>query len=198
VGHEVNPDGNLGTGIDDIEAEKLQTGRDDNVGAETEAELNLNGGGQVNVGTNTDGQSLGKDIVQLAGVDLLGQDGDVDVVSLLEGQVDASRQVNSSTNTDNKVEGESSSQSQLKKTGIDLEVGGGNELHGLVDGGVSGDVDGDVSLQTSKVEADDLLGGEVLESLEVDLALDFDLTDVKVQVDGGIGGSIDSGNTIPM
>ena len=164
--------------------------------AQAEAELYLDRGGKINAGTNTNGESVGQKIVQLAGIDLLCDQRDVDEISSTKRNVDASGQVDSGTNADDKVEGESGSESQLKKTGIDLEVGRGNELNGLVNSGVGGDVDGDVGLEALQVEADNLLGGEVIESLEVDETLNLGLADVQAKVNGGIGGGVDSGNTV--
>lgn len=150
---KIGPDGNLSTGVQEVEADEVDTSLNGDVRAETEAEVDLDLCRQVDLGADTNGKGLGHEAIEVGANDLLGDDGQVNVVTLLESEVEARGQVNGGTNTNNEVQGKSGTQADLNKTGINLELRRCNKLNRLVDSSGSRDVDLEVGLDTGKVQA---------------------------------------------
>lgn len=186
VSSEISPDGNLSTGVEKVKSEQVDTSADADVRAKTKAKLDLDLGGQVDTSTDADGKGVGKEAVELGSDDLLGNGGDVDVVTSSEGNVETGRQVNSSTNTDDEIEGEGGTKTNLEKTSINLKLGGGDQLDGLVDSSVGRDIDLEVGLDAGEIEADqgDLEVGA--DAIEANMTLNLGLVDVETEVDRGV------------
>ncbi|KAI6774465.1 hypothetical protein HG531_001314 [Fusarium graminearum] len=193
---KADPDGDLGTGFD-VENGDVEFGLKVDFGSETETKLEVDSGGKIDLSSDTDGKGLGDKSLEGNVDNVLGEERDLDESFLAESKVDTSGKIDSSINTDDKVKGDSSASLGLKETGdLDLKSRGSKELNGLLDSSRGRNVNLDVSLDSTKTDADARLLEETLDKLKGSITLDLSLGKVNAKLDGSARSGSRGGDTL--
>jgi hypothetical protein len=187
---EVGPDGDLAANTQ-VDADEVKASAKADVGAQLQAELNLDIGGQIDVGTNGKGQSSSHEALERAANDATATNGNVNVVVSAERNVESGRAVDSSASRDNQVESESSAEISAKYGAeTNGEFGGGDELNCLKDGSRGRQVNLEVTRESTQRQVEAGLLEELGKNRQTNGTLHLCLNKAQVKRDTSL--SIDN------